>query len=150
MTRAAFRRHTQIPATDMPVGSFRRVVLIRGYAIKFPRPRYFTLGMQCNRWEREMWQRWRPIFGWESLCPILFADPLGLFVVMERARQPVSLQTIIDADPDDYPDTTAEVKEENYGFLQDGRLVAIDYGIAGSDMVRDRRAYYSQMQARRE
>ena len=135
--------------SPMPIGAFRRVVLLRGYALKLPRLKYPLLGMQCNRWEREMWYRWRPVFGWNSLCPVLFADPLGMLVVMRRARQPVTLQEIIDADPDDYPDTTAEVKEENFGFLQDGSIVAVDYGVAGTDMVRERRAYYVQMHARR-
>lgn len=96
-----------------------------------------------------MWYRWRLVFGWKTLCPILFADPFGLIVIMRRARQPISLQEIRDADPDYYPDTTAEVKEENFGFLDDGSIVAVDYGVAGRDMLRERRAYYLEMQARR-
>jgi hypothetical protein len=72
----------------MPHGVFRRVIFVGHLAIKIPRVRNILRGMRCNRWEREMWRVWRPVFHWETLCPVLLADPLGLFIVMPRAKQP--------------------------------------------------------------
>ena len=42
-----------------------------------------------------MWQYWRPIFGWENLCPIYFADPLGILLIMPRAKQPITFEDVI-------------------------------------------------------
>ena len=87
-----------------------------------------------------MWRVWRPVFGWESLCPVIFADPLGFVVVMPRARQPVSREDV-ERLPDYYPDITAETKVEDHGRIGSA-VVAIDYGLPDPDMVKDRRAYY--------
>ena len=91
-----------------------------------------------------MWRKWRPIFGWENLCPVVFADPLGFFVVMPRAEQPVTFSDVVAATSgefDYYPDITAETKAQDFGRLGD-RVVALDYGLPDSGMVSDRRAYY--------
>jgi hypothetical protein len=72
----------RISLVHMPHGVFRRVIVLGRVALKFPRPYEFARGMRCNRWEREMWYVWRAKYGWENLCPILFADPFGFFVVM--------------------------------------------------------------------
>lgn len=128
----------------MPRGAFRRVFLRGSFAVKVPRLRFFLMGMRCNRWERETWNVWRPTFGWSNLCPIHFADPLGLVVVMPRAAQPVE-QTRVDASiPDDYPMHTAEFKADDYGRLG-AAIVALDYGLPWADSVREKRAYYAQM-----
>jgi hypothetical protein len=89
-----------------------------------------------------MWYVWRLKYGWENLCPILCADPFGLFVVMRRAAQPVTREEKDAADPDYYPGITAESKPDDYGRL-DGRIVAVDYGLPDADMVDGRRSYYS-------
>jgi hypothetical protein len=73
-----------------------------------------------------MWRVWRPVFGWKSLCPVLFADPFGFVVVMARAAQPVTHEEV-NALPDYYPDTTSETKIED------------------QDLVDERRAYYVRM-----
>lgn len=125
----------------MPHGVFRRVIAVGALAFKLPRPREFARGMRCNRWEREMWFVWRRKYGWENLCPILFADPLGLLVVMARADQPLTHEEVRAATPDYYPDITAETKPEDYGRIA-GRIVAVDYGLPDADLVEDRRAYY--------
>jgi hypothetical protein len=125
----------------MPHGVFRRVIVLGGFAFKLPRLREFARGMRCNRWEREMWYVWRPKYRWENLCPILFADPFGLLVVMARAAQPVTFEEVRAEDPDYYPGITAEAKPEDYGRLN-GRIVAVDYGWPDADMVAGRRAYY--------
>jgi hypothetical protein len=125
-------------------GAFRCVVLVGRYAIKLPRPKWWQLGRQCNRWEREMWSHWRPKFNlWEGmLCPILFADRFGLVVVMRRARTPVEPKDFMALERP-YPDTTGEPKRENFGWL-DGRVVEVDYGLAHDAIISERRAYYAK------
>jgi len=93
-----------------------------------------------------MWRRWRPLFKWKTLCPIHFADPWGLFVVMPRAVQPVACAAI-DALPDYYPGITAELKPDDYGYVEN-RLVALDYGLPSIDSVRERRRYYDSFNGR--
>ena len=130
----------------MPRGVFRRVFLVGRYAIKTPRFKHLLMGMRSNRWEREMWCHWQPRFRWRTLCPVLFADALGVLVVMPRALQPAP-QGQVDTLPDYYPDITAESKHEDYGFLAQD-LVALDYGLPYSDAVRERRAYYQRFGGR--
>lgn len=127
----------------MPYGVYRRVLLIGQLAIKVPRLRHALSGLRCNRWEREMWRTWRPIFGWENLCPIEFADPFGFLVVMPRAAQPVTFEDVVEATPDYYPDITSETKPADFGRVG-GRVVALDYGLPDADLVRKRRAYYHE------
>ena len=124
----------------MPKGVFRRVLLIGQYAIKLPRWHNFTEGMRSNRWEREMWFRWRPWFQWKTLCPVIYADRFGLLVVMPRAVQPVPKDQV-DALPDYHPEITAETKHEDFGLLS-GAVVALDYGLPYEDSVIERRRYY--------
>jgi hypothetical protein len=64
-----------------------------------------------------------------------------LVVVMPRAVQPVTEAELDAADPDHYPDITAESKPEDFGRM-DGRVVALDYGLPYADMVRERRAHF--------
>jgi hypothetical protein len=71
---------------------------------------------------------------------VIYADPLGLLVVMPRAVQPVP-QDQVDALPDYYPDITAETKHEDFGWLG-GCIVALDYGLPFKDTVLERRRYY--------
>jgi len=125
----------------MPSGIFRRVILIGNFAVKIPHFRNISSGLRCNRWEREMWYRWRPIFEWESLCPIIFADPVGLLVVMPRAEQPVTQDDAHEAYLDYYPNITAETKAEDFGRV--GYCIfALDYGLPDADMVSKQRADY--------
>jgi len=88
-----------------------------------------------------MWRTWRPVFGWENLCPVIFADPLGIVVVMPRAKQPVTADEVDAETPDSYPDTTSETKPDDFGRVE-GRLLALDYGLPYADMVAERRTYY--------
>jgi hypothetical protein len=89
-----------------------------------------------------MWYVWRLKYRWENLCPILFADPLGFFVVMKRAAQPVTREGKDAADPDYHPNITAEAKPEDWGRLGE-LIVAVDYGLPDQDMVDEQRAYYT-------
>lgn len=113
-----------------------------GLALKLPRISNLIAGMRSNRWEREMWFTWRPIFGWSSLCPIHFADPCGFLVVMPKAVQPVTREEV-EALPDHYPAYTAEYKVEDYGRTSQG-VVALDYGLGYADDVSKKRAYYTE------
>lgn len=131
----------------MPSGVFRRVILVGRFAIKIPHWRNAFSGLRCNRWEREMWFTWRPIFGWQNLCPIRFADPLGLVVVIPRATQPVTFEDVVAATPDYYPDITSEMKAVDFGWVE-GRVLALDYGLPYADAVRERRAYYVEHESR--
>ena len=127
----------------MPHGAFRRVFLVGPFAIKVPRPRLPLHGMCSNRWEREMWHRWRPVFRWKSLCPVVFADPLGLVVVMRRAEQPVTEDEIKTTIPVDYPEPTYKVKPEDFGRVS-GHVLAVDYGLPVPDTVSEARSYYTK------
>ena len=131
----------------MPHGAFRRAFLLGPFTIKVPRLRFVLHGLRCNRWEREMWYRWRPVFGWESLCPILFADALGLVVVMPRVQQPVTLEEIEAAVPVYFPEPTYETKAEAFGLVN-GRVLALDYGLPERDIVSEMRGYYADMSRR--
>lgn len=126
----------------MQHGAFRSVFLLWGVALKLPRITNLRAGMRSNRWEREMWFKWRNVFGWDCLCPVYFADPLGWLVVMPRAEQPVA-QEEVDALPDYYPNHTAELKHDDYGRLEQ-RVVALDYGLGFADAVAVQRKYYRQ------
>ena len=96
-----------------------------------------------------MWRIWRPTFGWENLCPVLFADPFGLWVIMPRAHQPVTESEAFETFSVDYwPGIDAESKIENFGRLGD-RVLVLDYGLPGSDDVSHRRAYFQNHPARR-
>lgn len=126
-------------------GVFRRVFTFGSLAVKVPRLRHLAGGMRSNRWEREMWRIWRPYFGWRTLCPVLFADPAGLVLVMARAQQPVS-RIEIESLPDAYPGITAETKSQDYGRYA-GRVVAVDYGLWDARDVAERRRYYRQFES---
>jgi hypothetical protein len=127
----------------MPSGAFRRVILIGDFAIKIPHFHNILSGLRCNRWEREMWYKWRPLFEWEHLCPIKFADPFGVIVVMPRAQQPVSDENTHEAFIDYYPNINAETKAENFGKIGSHVLV-LDYGISDSSSIKNQRDYYQK------
>jgi hypothetical protein len=124
----------------VPAGVYRRVFLVGGIAIKVPRLSQLLAGMRCNRWEREMWRTWRPFFRWNTLCPVLFADPVGVLVIMPRAQQPVD-NAEVEGLPDAYPTITSESKAEDFDRLG-GRVVALDYGIPYAAWVSERRLYF--------
>ena len=126
----------------MPSGAFRSVLLLGAFAVKVPRFRNLGAGMRSNRWEREMWRKWRPVFRWATLCPVYFADPAGFVVIMPRAVQPVTPEEV-EAMPDYYPTITSETKVEDHGRLG-VHVVALDYGLPCQDMVLQQRQYYSQ------
>lgn len=116
-------------------GATRLVFLVGRYAVKLPQLRYgwrnFLHGLLANLQEREFSRA-----GWPELCPVVFALPLGLLVVMPRAevlddgdgRDDAALEAML-SDFCNRPDyvVPAELKADSFGYLG-GRLVAIDYG----------------------
>ena len=143
----------------MPLGNWRQVILSGPYAVKTPRAEPDrTPGARClNRWEHEMWAVWRVRFNWEHLCPVVWADPGGHVLVMQRARQDVSAAEIqafetawMSSAFEGRPMPDAESKTEDWGRLDDGRLVVVDYGYAcdTEDAMRQQREYYTSQLAR--
>jgi hypothetical protein len=129
-------------------GGSRWVLLVGHYAIKVPRcsnqrsypndasdPTFrkrITQGRNCNRAERAAWrERLYP-----NLCPIIFADPFGWIVVMQRASPITQAEFDEWSDGDDWPYVygTQKPYEDDVGDagrLPDGRLVMVDYGVRG-------------------
>lgn len=103
-------------------GRNRLVILTRRHAIKVPSPRCwrdFLFGLLNNMNEVE-WCR-EP-----AHCPVVWAAPLGLVVVMPRARILTDAEFALIAG--DIPDgCRAEHKASSWGWLGT-RLVAVDYG----------------------
>jgi hypothetical protein len=124
-------------------GVYRRVFLIGSLAVKTPRLHQLAAGLRCNRWEREMWRVWRPKFGWPNLCPILFADRVGFFVVMPRADRPATEQEAHEALGDHYPEITSDTKPAGFGKVG-YRVVVLDYGLPDAKTIRERRASYAK------
>lgn len=114
------------------LGTYRFVVLFHRWGIKFPRTsswRHFSQGLLANKRERRYARN-----GWPQLCPVLLSDPLGLVLVMPRARPltdqewtnlgpfgPIDLYTL------DVEIIPGEAKRSSVGVLDDGRTVIIDY-----------------------
>lgn len=110
-------------------GISRTVFLVGPYAIKVPCGRYgwekWLRGLLANMQERRFGR-----LGWEGVCPVLLADPLGLVVVMPRCR-PVPgyftdsyYERLINRGDYRIP---AENKPDSWGILN-GKTVAVDYG----------------------
>ncbi len=91
-----------------------------------------------------MWLTWHPIFKWKNLCPVIYADPIGLLVVMPRAVQPVTQRDVDESTEHDYPDITAETKPEDFGRLG-SHVVALDYGLPDADLVHKNRVYFAEV-----
>lgn len=98
--------------------------------------------MRGNRFERTVARRYAPAFGWAELCPVLWADPLGMVLLMPRA-DPVTESEVRAAEIDHYPAPPYEPKAQDWGRLADGRVVAVDFADIAhhADSLRDQIAY---------
>lgn len=111
-------------------GVTRHVILAGRFAFKFPaiwRWQTFLWGLLANMQER--------LFSkteWPELAPVVFSDPLGLLLVMRRAR----VMTDEEFEKFDYYVFThrgdgsvvpVEAKSDSFGWIAD-QVVAIDYG----------------------
>jgi hypothetical protein len=112
-------------------GTTRLTVCIGPVAIKFSR---HADGQRCNRDEARRWKAARKE-NRPKLCPVLFAVPCGLALVMRRATPLTADEAhhlratrglpewhYVPDDPDPF-----EPKASDWGRLSDGRLVALDY-----------------------
>jgi hypothetical protein len=110
-------------------GATRIVFLTKKHAIKVPRVdswKTFLTGLLANLQERTF-----STTGWEELCPVIFADPLGIFVIMPKA-DPLDSRTFRCLDYDNFVNkidyvVPVENKIDSFGFL-DNKVVAVDYG----------------------
>jgi hypothetical protein len=105
----------------------------RGRVVKIPRFlswRVFLEGMIANLQERELSRRYS---NEEKLCPVIWADPLGLAVVMPFARPMTDeewepFDVIGFCDLQNGSSLPIECgKRDTYGVIA-GRVVAVDYG----------------------
>ena len=113
-------------------GTNRLVLLASSFAIKFARHRK---GRIANRFETALWDR-SPHHRRQMLCPILWASPLGLILVMPRARElaasevlllsPVTASRQWDYLPPNDDEAPFELKTSDWGWLGE-RMVALDY-----------------------
>lgn len=102
-------------------GRNRLVLLTRRHALKLPALRCwrdFLFGL-LNNMNEAAWS------GEAGHCPVLFAAPLGLLVVMPRVRVLTEAE-FADLDPARLP-PRPERKADSFGWLGE-ELVAVDYG----------------------
>ena len=111
------------------MGCTRIVITTKRFAFKIPNFcewRLFLHGLLANIQER--------VFSstdWVELCPVLFALPCGLLVVMPKAEA-LSDEEFLNMDIDKFCNhknyvVPVEHKASSFGLLN-GRIVAIDYG----------------------
>ena len=108
-------------------GHSRLVLLLGRWAIKFPRVTSwsgFLRGLLGNLTERS----WRY---WPGVCPIVWAAPLGLMLVCQRARE----LTDEEWEAGVYKEVALslgvayiEDKRDSFGVLESGEVVVVDYG----------------------
>lgn len=115
-------------------GATRTVFVFSKYVVKVPRLKnrksFFAAlyqGLLSNLQER-YWSK----FNYPQLCPIVFSDIFGLFIVMpycepiDEVLSDPEFQKFIKIN-DSWGTVPAENVLENFGLLN-GRLVIIDYG----------------------
>jgi hypothetical protein len=134
----------------MQRGNWRQVLFVGPFAVKIPRSERSQEAMCLNRWEHEMWTVWRPKFGWKHLCPVVWGDPDGHVLVMQRAIQDATQAEIRAFETawmseHRYPLPSAEDKPNDSGHLADERLVVCDYGYAcdSEEAMQQQRAEYN-------
>lgn len=107
-------------------GATREVLLLGPWAFKVPVVSYgwrpFLHGLLANMQER-MFSAAR----FPRCCPVLWADPLGLLVIMARARPLERELTDAEWEAFDRDNVPSERKASSYGWYA-GELVALDYG----------------------
>jgi hypothetical protein len=104
-------------------GTSREVLLVGRWAVKLPSARcwrLFLCGLLGNMQEA-LWS------GFDSgLCPVRWAFPGGLVVVMPRC-EPLTAAEFDALDRSPWADLPVEAKACSFGRLG-GRVVAVDYG----------------------
>ena len=117
---------------EVHIGATRIVFLLFRVAVKFPRcfsARTFLQGMLANMQERCFWRGMKH----PMLARVLFGDPLGLCVVMERAEATGELIEAIYGDVSTffhdcrYAGLPVDPHVSNIGIFKN-ELKLIDYG----------------------
>jgi hypothetical protein len=116
-------------------GANRWVVLVSNIAIKFPACysyRSFLEGLLSNFFELRRYQRKRGYGEYppSKLCPIIFHFPLGVIIVMKRAKvltesefQHFNYQEFCETGMSCF----IENKPDSFGILNE-KIVVVDYG----------------------
>lgn len=119
-------------------GATRIVFINRYFVVKFPALyswEHFLRGLLANLQEKKFSKA-----GWQELCPVSAACPLGLWLIMPYA-QPLNDSDWADFDYQSFVDrpdyrVPVENKRDSFGVLGDraersvggNRIVAVDYG----------------------
>jgi hypothetical protein len=111
---------------DLSEGATRKVLLFPTFVIKIAKGQD---GVDSNKTEYE-WNKLNP--NDKRLCPIIYADPFGFFVVMKRAQEVDDFDELWEFIKDSdyfngFPEILIECVAGNFGFI-DGVLVLTDYG----------------------
>jgi len=109
-------------------GMTREVFLIGKYAFKIPSFRsykLFLLGILGNMQEHQFYS----IMKDERMCPVLFASPLKLLIIMPRCIESnLSQKELTKMSETNYWfSVPVEFKPCSFGYYK-GKLVAVDYG----------------------
>lgn len=116
-------------------GASRWVICVGKYAIKFPSLRNyisFLWGLENNWKELNNYRKYGKggYYPIEKLCPIVFSLPLGIVLIMKRAKiftdkefSFFNYEAFIKTNNTELP---VEKKSDSFGVLN-GRVVAVDY-----------------------
>jgi hypothetical protein len=119
-------------------GSVRLTVCIGPWALKIARN---ATGRRCKRFEADCWARTTNTRR-NMLCPVLACLPFGIAVCMPRAKPLSEGEAHQLRETDGFPDwdyvppdegEPFEYKASDWGWLPDGRLVALDYSAPALD-----------------
>ena len=111
-------------------GITRIVLLLFGYAIKFPNPFNGHLNFLCGclsnykeRWFYKHFREYKPIS--ELICPSYFCSWFGLLQIQRRCV--VNTRELTEEELERFESVRdGESKPENFGYI-DNRLVCFDY-----------------------
>lgn len=114
-----------------PWGHSRLVLCVGGLAFKLPRINYGWANLLGGLLANMSEAAWRGK-EWAGLCPIVWAVPGGWLTVMRRARPLTDVEWLaFDAAAflvqGEYP-LPVEMKQDSFGVLPNGQIVAVDYG----------------------
>ncbi len=104
-------------------GITREVIIVGNLVFKVPSFRSYKLfltGLLCNLQERLWWKQTKD----PRLCPILFSDCFGLFVIMPRIK---ILDESFIINYSYFKGLPVESKPRNFGIYKN-KYVVIDYG----------------------
>lgn len=114
-------------------GSTRVVLVFKHFVVKIPTFtswKLFLNGILANLQERQFSKLQN-----ENLAEVIFSDPLGIVVVMERVREvnhrgmfEVELQRLCCISELHRDFWLSDCKPENYGYNKYNKLAKLDYG----------------------